>query len=127
MTRKKRQQYSLECVQAGNNIGQRTAQFGRRPIRKTREIHHARLTLGNDVVTWPVPVWSSVTEPGDRAIYRSGIRLGNGLVSKPQPGQDARPEVLDHDVGSLDQLPENAASLFGLQVQTETLLVPIDR
>ena len=107
VTRQQRETNAVEGIQAGDDIGQGGSQFRWRPVRIPCQVHHARLALRDDVVAGPVTIRSSLPETGNRTVDCPRIDLRHGLIAESQLIQNARPEVFDQYVGSLDQLPED--------------------
>ena len=55
-----------------------------------------------------------------------GASLDDRVIAEAEPPNGARAEVLDHDVGGVNQLPENLAAGVALEIQGKAALVPVD-
>src|SRR5689334_4796938 len=127
VTREQCHANSIAGKQARNDISERCTQLRRWSIRIACEIHHSRLALRDNVVAGPVAVRAGVAEAGNRTINGARIHLGNSLIAEAKLVENAGPEVLDDDIRPLDELPQNALSVFGLEIESQTFLVSIDR
>ena len=47
------------------------------------------------------------------------------VPAQPQPLHDARPEILQHDVGAVDQVPEDGEVVLVLEVELQAALVAV--
>src|ERR1017187_3418457 len=54
------------------------------------------------------------------------MRRGQRLIVQPELLEDARPEVLDHDVSLGDQAVEQAPPFRGLEIERDAFLVAVD-
>ena len=64
-------------------------------------------------------------EPRDRAVDDARIDLAHGLVIDAEPVLDGRFEVLDDDIGLLDELEEDFLPLRAFQVERQRPLVAV--
>src|SRR5262249_8256301 len=127
MTRKQRQANSIAGVDASDDIRERCAQFCRRSVRISGQIHNSRFTLGDNVIAGPVAVWTGVSESGNRTVHGAGVCFRNCLIAKAEFVENPRPEVLNKNIGALNEFPKNPASLCRPEVEPQTLLIPVDR
>src|SRR4051812_20013380 len=67
--------------------------------------------------------YAVLAESRDRAVDQPRINLQQRLVTEPQRLERARPIVLDQDIGAGDQLLEDLAAGFLLQIQGDRPLV----
>src|SRR5262249_18818439 len=109
MTREQRQADSIAGVEARDYICKRRPQLRRWAVGIARKIHHSGLALRDHVIAGPVSVRAGVTETGNGTINRARVYLCHCRVSKSKFVQNAGPEVLNENIGSLNQLPQNAA------------------
>jgi hypothetical protein len=63
---------------------------------------------------------------GDRAIDDVGPDGADVVIAEAEPGHDARPELLDDDVGALDQRAQPRARGLVLQVQRHAFLATVE-
>jgi hypothetical protein len=59
-------------------------------------------------------------EAGERAVDQVGIAARDSVGAEAEPLHDARPPVLDHHVGPLDQMSGGGEIRAALQVEDET-------
>lgn len=93
--------------------------------------HQTAHGLRDDVEGRPVPVGAVparlVAEAANRGVDQAGIAGREGVVVETEAVHDAGGEVLDDDVGVVDQAQQYVAGLGLLQVQHERPLVAIGR
>ena len=97
----------------------------RRALRITGDAHQSAQRLDDDVVGRRRGVRPGLPEARDAAVDQARIRLGQFAISDTELVGHARPEVLDHDVGALSELPRNATSFRVPEVEANALLVAV--
>ena len=94
------------------------------------DAHEARHRLRDDVEGRPVGVraepGSWVAEAPDARIDEPGVACVQDLVGEAEPVHDADPEVLDEDVGFVDEGEEGRDVAGGVEVQAGAALVSVD-
>src|SRR4029077_4301070 len=70
------------------------------------DAHHPALGLHDEVECGAIAIRSVLPEAGDRAVDDAGPALARTLVVDAEPGDGADPQVLEHDVGAIEQPEE---------------------
>jgi len=99
----------------------------RHPIRLAGEAHDPAHPLDDEVVRRPGPPRAVLAEPGDLAVDRARVQRGDALLREPESGHRPRTEILDDDIGSLDEPLECRLPRGMLEVEGDAALVPVDR
>ena len=94
-------------MDAGQEVADRGAGLGRRPVVLAGRVGDAAHRLDGDVHGGEVAIGPVEPEARAAAIDQAGIELAQHVVAQPQPVHDADGEVLDQDVGLGDQLEED--------------------
>ncbi|MNT37806.1 hypothetical protein D3C72_1739620 [compost metagenome] len=68
-----------------------------------------------------------LAETGDRAVHQPRIDLRHIRIAKPQPVHHTRPELLEQDVGLLDQRHKAVDRGRRFQVDGDGFLAPIEQ
>src|SRR5204863_8742074 len=89
------------------------------------DAHHAALGLHDEVERGAIAIRSVLPEAGDRAVDDAGLALARTLVVDAEPGDRADPQVLEHDVGAVEQPEEQRLALWMLQIERDALLVAV--
>src|SRR4051794_40384504 len=97
----------------------------RRAVLEPGGAHRAAGRLGDVLVRLGV-LERARAEALQRRVDQARVELVQVLPREPEPVHDARPEVLDHDVGSVDELAEDLLALVGLHVEGEAPLVAVE-
>ena len=122
-----RQHDAMGRRHAGDQIGDRVADFHRRAIRETGEVHDARLGLDHEVVARAVRLGARLAESRHRAVHQARVQTRERTVPETELVHRPRSEVLEQHVALLRQLPEDLAPLRRLEVQGDALLAPVHR
>ena len=118
-----RRQNSTDRVQTGNHVGDGHADFHRRAVRFAGDRHQAAHALDRQVVARSHPL----TERRDRAMDDSRVGRGDFFGAQSQTVGDTGREVLDQHVCTPEQIEEQVAAGFVLEVQADAPLGPVDR
>ncbi|MNN21727.1 hypothetical protein D3C81_1350590 [compost metagenome] len=106
------------------------ADLHRRAAVRPGDAHHAAHGLRDHVIGGPPRIGAGararVAEAAHGAVDQARIRFAQRFVSQSEPLHHAGAEVLDDDVGTIDQLAHNADALGRLQVHGNRTLVAID-
>src|SRR6185295_16834359 len=89
--------------------------------------HGAAHRLGDGLVALVVAVGTVRPEALDARVNEAGIERPHGGIAEAETIEDARPEVLEEDIGALEELSEHLLASCGLQVQGQAALVGIER
>ena len=87
--------------------------------------HQSRHRLDDEVEAAAPGVWAGLAEARDRAQDQPLVAGVQRLPPQAQPLHHARTEVLQHDIGAVDQVPEDLEILLVLQVELQAALVPV--
>ena len=98
-----------------------------RPIGRARDAHGAAHRLGDGLVALVVAVGAVRPEALDARVDEAGVERPHRGIAEAQAIEDARPEVLEEDVGALEELAEHLLASRVLQVQGQAALVGIER
>jgi len=82
--------------------------------------------LNHRVVSRLIATRAVLAEAGDRAEDEPWMLRGERRVVEAEPRHRTRAEVLDNDVGLVDQLAENSPAFGGLEVEREAFFVAVD-
>jgi hypothetical protein len=100
--------------------------LGRPAIGLARHAHDAAHALRDDVEAAFLPVGAGLAEAGNRRIDDARVDFLDRLVVDAELFGDARPEILDDDVGRGGELHEYFLALRLLHVERDALLVAIE-
>ena len=87
--------------------------------------HEPGLALRDLVVAGAPTLGAVVAEAADREDDEARVELVQPLDGEAEPVEHPRAEVLDEDVGALDQPGEDVAAVVGLEVEGDRLLVAV--
>src|SRR5690606_10716743 len=87
--------------------------------------HQPRNALNDLVDRRVIPHRPILAIAGDGAEDEAGIDLADRLISEAKAVNDARAEVLDHDIASGNELPRRLSSEIGLEIKDDGLLAGI--
>ena len=110
---------------SGGNVGDRYAHLGRRAVGKAGNAHQSTHSLGHQVKSSPIAVWTGTAETGYRAIYQGRPVLDQLGVTQAQPFHDTGTKVLHHNIRRFQQPPEHLASSIILKIQGQTAFVAV--
>ena len=85
--------------------------------------HQARHSLDDLIVACAIAVLSFLPEPGDAGVNQPRILCRKSMVIDAEPMLDARPEILDNDVGSSRQPSDDFNAARILKVDRDASLV----
>ena len=91
-------------IEAGEDVGDRHADAGRRAVRHAGQIHHAAHALRHQIVAGALGVGAVLAEAGHRAIDQTRIFRRQALVVEAELGEPADLEILDQHVRALASL-----------------------
>ena len=114
-------------VEAGADVADRHADAGGRLPLVAGDAHDAALALHDHVVGGILGVRAGVAEARGRGVDQLGILLVQSVPAVAQLLHRAGAEVLDHDVGLLEQLLEDLAVGVALEVEGDAFLAAVDR
>ena len=114
-------------VEAGADVADRHADARRRLALVAGDAHDAAHALHDHVVGGVLRVRAGVAEARGRGVDQLGIPLVQRVPAVAQLLHRAGPEVLDDDVGLLEQLLEDRAVLVVLEVERDRFLAAVDR
>ena len=81
--------------------------------------------VGVQVVGLEIPIWAILAEGGDGSHNETGVQLFEFVVIEAPFFHGARLSVLDENVRTLHQLPEDVPAGGRFQIQRDTLLVGV--
>src|SRR5207253_2403878 len=111
---------------SGRQVEERDAGPDRRAVGLSRDRHDSAERLHESLVPRAVLPRSRPAERGDGAVDETGVDRRQGVVAEAEALHGARPEILDEDVGALDEIPEDVGAFRGLQIEREIPLVAVD-
>ena len=112
-------------MDAREEVADRGAGLGRRPVGVARRIGDAAHRLDGDVHGGEVAIGAVEAEARAAAIDQARVQLAQHLVAQSQPVHDAGGEILDQHVGLLDQRQEQLPAARLLEVEDDRLLVGV--
>ena len=124
--REQRQQHALRREHAGDDIANRHAETEGGAVGRSRNTHQPAFGLNHRVVPGFMRPGTGLTEAGNGTHDQLRMLRCERCVVEPDPGQRARPEILDHHVALRDQPVENRAPFRILEVEGDAFLVPVD-
>ena len=89
------------------------------------DAHQPAFGLHHRVVPSLVPPRTGLPESGDRCVDQLRPRLFQRRIVESEPRQRARPEVLDEDVGRVEEAIDDASPVRLLEVERDAFLVAI--
>lgn len=116
---------AVRAVHPGEQVADRHAHALRRVGVGSGDGHEPGLALGDLVVARAPTLRTVVTEAADREHDETGVELVEPVVAEAEAVHDPRTEVLDEDVGALDEPGEHVAPVVGLEVEGDRLLVAV--
>jgi hypothetical protein len=119
--------HAVGAVHAGEEVADRHAHTGRLVGGGAGQRHQARLALGDLVVAGAAALRPVVPETADRQHDESGVDLVQALDREAEPVEHAGAEVLDEHVAVAHQPGQCLATVVGLQVERDRLLVAVAR
>src|SRR5262245_17015090 len=111
---------------AGREVEERDAGPDRRAAGLARDRHDSAECLHERLVAGAVLARSGAPERRDRAIDEARVERGQRVVAQAEALHRPRPEILDEDVGALDQIAEDLGALRRLQIERQVSLVAVD-
>ena len=114
-------------MQPGGQVGDADAGRGRRVLLATAEAGETGQRLDEQVLAGPPDVRAVLAVADAGAVHEPRVPLRERLVAQPEPLHDARPEVLDDDVGLVDQAKRDVDAVGRLEVEDDAALVPVVR
>ena len=102
-TRVKRRKNGIARQHAGAHVDNRHAVFRRLPIRLAADAHQARLRLQHEIIAGQRSLGPARSVAGDGAANEPRSRLLEPGVGEAPFVQRSQPEIIDEDVGFLDQ------------------------
>ena len=90
--------------------------FGGFSVGLAGHAHEPANALRHDVEPWPVAVRPGLAETTDGAVEDVVAHPADRLIVDAETACDARPEVLDHQVGAGSELKEELTAAVGLEV-----------
>ena len=94
---------------------------------RTGESHPAGFALHDGVVAGERGQRAVLPVGRHRAPDHAGAPLEDLLGGKPEPREGSRAEVLDEDIGPVDEELQVRAAAFGLEIDRDALLAPVHR
>src|SRR6185369_15880085 len=116
----------IERRGAGGDVVHRDADLSRPAIGLARHAHDAAHALRDDVEAAFLPVGAGLAEAGNRRIDDARVDFLDRLVVDAELFGDARPEILDDDVGRGGEFHKYFLALRLLHVERDALLVAIE-
>ena len=102
------------------------APAGRGPVRRLAgDGHHAEQRLRQQVLAGLVDIGPVGAVARGRGVDQAGLARLQALVAEAQLLHHARPEVLGHHVGAVDELQRDLAAAGRLQVEGDAALVAV--
>src|SRR5713101_7816672 len=98
---------------------------GWRAVLEAGRAHRTAHRLRDRLVSLAVEILAGA-EALDRSVDDARVDLANALPREALAIQYARPEVLDHDIGALNQFGQDLPALLGLEVEREAPLVAVE-
>ena len=126
MARVQRREDGIACQHPGADIHDRHAVFGGNAILFAADAHQPGLGLQNEVVARLRGLGPARAIAGDRAAHHLGRVRFEPRVAKAPFFQRAELEVVDQNVGLLDQPGENLLPRRGGQIDGQRTLVAVD-
>ena len=93
----------LSGQHARDQVGDGDTDPKRRPFRIARDAHQPAFRLHHGVVSGLGCLRAGLPESGDRCVDQLRLRVLQRRVVEAEPGQRARPEVFDDDVGLVER------------------------
>ncbi len=124
---KQRRKRAPGAVDAGDNIADRIAHARRRPIRPAGDGHDTAHRLDDVIVGGAMGQRPVLAETGNADIDQARIERFHAFEIDAQTRRDARPEILDKNIGLLDQSEQQFAALIRFQIERDALLAAIDQ
>ena len=88
--------------------------------------HQPRFSLENEVVAGPAGLWTTGAVAADAASDHLGSVAFEPRVREAPTVQCPKLEVVDNNIGRANQISKEVTSRFGLEVDGDAALVPID-
>ncbi len=112
---------------AAGDVGEWCPALDRRPARALAgDAHDPAHRLRDQIEAAAMAVGSGPAKAGERAVDQARIALAQLLVVEAELRERARPVVLDHDVGILEQARQHPLAARGLEVEHDAPLVAVD-
>ncbi len=97
------------AIETGENIGKCNADLLWRAIGFAGQIHDARHALDHEVIAGACRIGAGLAETCNGTIDQSLVEALQALVIEPEALEAAELEILDHDIGVLDEIDDAGA------------------
>ncbi len=122
-----RGQHARHAVHAGQQVADRDADALGVVRSRSGQRHQTRLPLRDLVVPGPITLGAAVAETADAQHHQPRVEVVHPSGREAEAVEHAGPEVLQQDVGPLDQRGQHRDAVVALQVQRDGLLVAVGR
>ena len=112
-------------VEAGADVGDGERNAIGRAVLGAGHRHQAGHRLDHEIEAAAAGIGSGLAEARDRAQHQPGIARVQGIPTQAQPLHHAGTEILQHDVGTVDQLPEDFQIGRILEIEPDAALVAV--
>ena len=112
-------------MHARRNIRDGDRHAMRWPVLRARHAHQSRHALGNEVEAAALAIGAGLAEAGDGGVDQARVAGRQRRPPETQPLERAGPEILDQDVGAIDQLQQLGLAGLGLEVDDDRALVAV--
>ena len=119
--------YAKGAAHSGEKVADGDADTGWLVRLWAGQAHQTGLALSDLVVAGTTALRSVVAEAGDRQDHQLRLQFVQPRRREAEPVQDARPRVLDQDIGCQHQSGECLPPIIALQVESGRLLIPVAR
>ena len=123
---RQRHQNADRRVEPGGDVDQRHADPHRPALRRAGRGDHAGHGLDDGVIAGIAAARAVGAEAGNPAVHQSRKFRAQHVVADAPFVERARLEILDQDVGALQQLHQHGAPAFGGEVEPDRTLVAVD-
>jgi hypothetical protein len=114
-------------VQTGHDVEQGNARLHRFPARRPSHAHQSAERLRDDVVPRPTGCLAHVRrERREGARHEPVVGRAQRVEADPERRQQARPKVLDHDVGLDREAAHPDDAFVGVQIEDDGALVAVE-
>src|ERR1700740_772057 len=113
-------------VEAGAGVADRRTRLDRAAVGLAGDRHRTPGRLRNHVKGEGILVRAGVAKALDRHIDDARVDFADDVIAKTEPFDDAGGEILGEDIGLFDQPAQNGATLVGLQISGDALLVGVE-
>ena len=112
-------------VEPGADVGDGERNAVGRAVLGAGDRHQARHGLDDQVEAAATGIGAGLAETRDRPQHQPLVARVQCLPAEAEPLHDSRAEILQHDIGTVDEFPEDLEILLVLEVELEAALVPV--